>query len=199
MFRLGILAGAVGDRPRAVDLLREALQLHWALRNRRVVALCLQQLACAAVGVLDPADRTRLFAAVQALFDQLPDYLVPEHLLAAQRQGIESAQQALGEIKFSEAWLEGGRMPLQDVVHLALAAERAGASRPGDRRLSQREEQICQLVADGLTNREIAVRLGLSHHTVDNHLRRIFGKVGVSSRTSLAMWSVRQTATTPPT
>jgi len=83
-------------------------------------------------------------------------------------------------------------MPLHDVVQLALAAQRERTSASSDRRLSPREEQICELVADGLTNREIAVRLHLIHHTVDNHMRRIFGKVGVSSHTSLATWSVRQ-------
>ena len=57
--------------------------------------------------------------------------------------------------------------------------------------LTAREVQISRLVADDLTNREIGVRLGLSHHTIDNHLRRIFGKIGVSSRTGLAMWWVR--------
>src|SRR5262249_33968879 len=53
VFRLGILAGAVGDRSQAVSLLRQAVQLHWALRNRRVLALCLQQLACAGGGILE--------------------------------------------------------------------------------------------------------------------------------------------------
>jgi len=191
VFRLGVLAGASGDRKRAVALLREALHLHWDLRNRRMVALCLQQLACAATGVIEATDQARLFAAAQALFDQLPDYLLPEYLLAAQRQGIETTLQALGDIRFAEAWSEGGRMPLQDVVQRAFVDEKNSAAQSGRGHLSPREVQISQLVAEGLTNREIGVRLGLSYHTVDNHLRRIFSKVDVSSRTGLAMWSVR--------
>jgi DNA-binding CsgD family transcriptional regulator len=193
VFRLGILAGAGGDRNQAVALLRQAVQLHWALRNRRVLALCLQQLACAGVGILEATDQTRLFAAAQALIDQLPDYLLPEYLLAAQRRGIDATRLTLGELRFAEAWLEGGRTALGEIVQLALGLpdRRAGDLVTG-RRLSPREEQICRLVTHGLTNREIGVRLGLSHHTVDNHMRRIFDKVGVSSRTALAMWSVRQ-------
>jgi DNA-binding CsgD family transcriptional regulator/tetratricopeptide (TPR) repeat protein len=195
VFRLGILTGAVGDRAQAVALLRQAVQLHWALRNRRVLALCLQQLACAGGGILEAADQARLFAAAQALFDQVPDYLLPEYLLAAQRQGIEATREALGELRFAEAWLEGGRMALANVVQLALGvAERRALDPVTGRRLSPREQQICRLIMRGLTNREIGVRLGLSHHTVDNHLRRIFDKVGVSSRTALAMWSVQHSA-----
>lgn len=49
--------------------------------------------------------------------------------------------------------------------------------------LSEREGQILGLVADGLTNREIAERLFLSRHTVESHIKRIYRKLAVSSRT----------------
>ena len=49
--------------------------------------------------------------------------------------------------------------------------------------LSEREGQILCLVADGLTNREIAERLFLSRHTVESHIKRIYRKLAVSSRT----------------
>ena len=191
IFRLGVIAGARGDRNQAIQLLRQSVELHWALRNRRVLALCLQQLACAGTGVLEADDQARLFAASTGLFEQLPDYVLPDYLLAAQRQGIEATREALGEVRFAEAWTDGRSLSLEHVVRLALGA---GAP-PGDGSqaagLTSRELQICRLVADGLTNREIDVRLGLSHHTVDNHLRRMFGKIGVSSRTGLATWSLR--------
>lgn len=49
--------------------------------------------------------------------------------------------------------------------------------------LSEREYQILHLVADGLTNREIAEQLFLSRHTVESHIKRIYRKLAVSSRT----------------
>jgi DNA-binding NarL/FixJ family response regulator len=51
--------------------------------------------------------------------------------------------------------------------------------------LSERERQVIQHLAGGMTNREIAQALGLSAHTVKNYLFRIFDKLGVSSRTEL--------------
>jgi ATP/maltotriose-dependent transcriptional regulator MalT len=52
--------------------------------------------------------------------------------------------------------------------------------------LSERELEVLQLIADGLKNQEIANRLYLSLHTVKIHARRIYAKLGVSSRTQAA-------------
>jgi ATP/maltotriose-dependent transcriptional regulator MalT len=52
--------------------------------------------------------------------------------------------------------------------------------------LTQQEQQIAQLAAQGLSNREIAERLYVSHRTVGCHLYRIFPKLGISSRTQLS-------------
>jgi DNA-binding CsgD family transcriptional regulator len=45
---------------------------------------------------------------------------------------------------------------------------------------------VARLVAEGLTNREVAGRLHVSHHTVNTHLRHVFEKLSVSNRTALA-------------
>jgi DNA-binding CsgD family transcriptional regulator len=52
--------------------------------------------------------------------------------------------------------------------------------------LTAQQEQIARLVAEGATNREIAARLGLSHRTVDHHLRNVFTRLGIRSRVELA-------------
>ena len=49
--------------------------------------------------------------------------------------------------------------------------------------LTPREHEVLVLVADGLRNRDVAARLGITEHTVKFHLAAIFGKLGVSSRT----------------
>lgn len=64
------------------------------------------------------------------------------------------------------------------------AEQPASASpQPLDDALSDREVQILRLVAQGLTNREIAEQIFLSRYTVEGHVRRIYSKLSVNSRT----------------
>src|SRR5579864_2943092 len=58
--------------------------------------------------------------------------------------------------------------------------------------LSRREREVAALVADGLTNREIAGRLFISERTVDGHLEHIREKLAVKSRAQVAAWFVAQ-------
>jgi DNA-binding NarL/FixJ family response regulator len=48
--------------------------------------------------------------------------------------------------------------------------------------LTDREEQILKLIADGLTNREISGHLSISESTVENHVHHIYAKLGISNR-----------------
>jgi DNA-binding CsgD family transcriptional regulator len=57
--------------------------------------------------------------------------------------------------------------------------------------LSEREQEILRLVAAGLSNQQIAYQLGISVNTVKVHLRNVFGKIGVASRTEATMYAVR--------
>ena len=60
----------------------------------------------------------------------------------------------------------------------------------GKSMLTPRESEVAQLVTEGLSNREIAVKLDLSEHTVKNYLFRIFDKTGVSSRVALVLYTM---------
>ncbi len=57
--------------------------------------------------------------------------------------------------------------------------------------LTTREHEVLALVADGLSNREVALALALSEHTVKFHLASIFGKLGVSTRTEAVQRGIR--------
>jgi DNA-binding NarL/FixJ family response regulator len=60
----------------------------------------------------------------------------------------------------------------------------------GEALLTRREQEIVPLVAQGLTNRDISSRLGLSEHTIKNHLFRIYEKLGISSRVELILYAI---------
>jgi len=63
------------------------------------------------------------------------------------------------------------------------------ALRRTDVPLTKREFEIIQLVARGLRNKAIAEKLSVSNGTVKTHLRTIFRKIALSSRTELAIWA----------
>jgi len=60
----------------------------------------------------------------------------------------------------------------------------------GRKLLTPREEQVVALVADGLSNRQVAEELNLSEHTIKKYLFRIFDKLGISSRVELVLYAV---------
>jgi DNA-binding NarL/FixJ family response regulator len=66
--------------------------------------------------------------------------------------------------------------------------------------LTRREEEIVDLLLRGMTNREMAMQLGLSEHTVKNYFFSIFEKVGVSTRVELLLYAMshRKPARTKP-
>ena len=68
-----------------------------------------------------------------------------------------------------------------------------------NRELSPREEEILMLVTQGLTNREIANRLGISWRTVDAYLRRVYRKINVRGRIEAVVWYMQHEKGDVPT
>jgi non-specific serine/threonine protein kinase len=58
--------------------------------------------------------------------------------------------------------------------------------------LTPREHQVAELVAEGLTNRQIAARLVVSQRTAETHVENILAKLGFTTRTHLAAWIIEQ-------
>jgi DNA-binding NarL/FixJ family response regulator len=82
---------------------------------------------------------------------------------------------------------------LLDAIRRAAAGGLAFGVRPGGGvALSGREREVVQLVVDGASNDEIGARLGISARTVESHLRRLFERLGVASRTELAARALRE-------
>jgi DNA-binding NarL/FixJ family response regulator len=61
-------------------------------------------------------------------------------------------------------------------------------STPGLNLLAERESQVAELVAEGLPNKGVAEKLGISEHTVSNYLFRIYNKLGISNRVELVLY-----------
>jgi DNA-binding NarL/FixJ family response regulator len=83
-----------------------------------------------------------------------------------------------------------GEAPLAPRAAAALLADRRSRT-SSDVELSPREREVLQLVLDGLANKQIARRLGISEKTVKGHLTNLFQRIGVSDRTQAALWAER--------
>jgi DNA-binding CsgD family transcriptional regulator len=88
---------------------------------------------------------------------------------------------------FEDAYSEGGKLSFDDAA--ALVSELGDArGRPsgGWAALTERERQVAEMAAQGLTNPEIAERLAVTRWTVKFHLAHVFPKLGVTRRSELA-------------
>jgi predicted ATPase/DNA-binding CsgD family transcriptional regulator len=112
---------------------------------------------------------------------------------------VATARARLGEAAFTAAWNEGNALTLQDALPLALeaptahvpatpvrarAVSRSGIPASSEQALTRREIEVLRLVAVGLTNPDIAEHLSLSIYTVQTHLRSVFSKIDVKTRTA---------------
>jgi non-specific serine/threonine protein kinase len=106
------------------------------------------------------------------------------------RQAAEHAAAELGSRRAGAASAAGSRIGLDGAVDYALnASEHFHAA--GREPLTHQEHAVAALVTDGLTNQQIARRLGISPRTVATHLERIRAKLGVGPRPALAAWFTR--------
>jgi DNA-binding NarL/FixJ family response regulator len=82
-----------------------------------------------------------------------------------------------------------GESPLAPRAAAELLADRR--ARPATVELTPREREVLGLVVDGLANKQIARRLGISEKTVKGHLTNLFQRIGVADRTQAALWAER--------
>jgi non-specific serine/threonine protein kinase len=169
---------------------RSALAKKHELGDTVGTAYCLEALGMLAVRQ-QRAERTAwLFGAADVLWDmagtRLGGTAIMEEL---HQQAVKAAQDVLGEGRYAALFRGGAAQPLDRIVGLATADDDelpAAPDLPGP--LTEREREIAVLVAEGMSNRDIARQLAIAKRTVDAHLGHIFAKLGISSRVRLATW-----------
>lgn len=128
------------------------------------------------------------------------DHPEPELVVQAFRAGargiftrydspFDALRKCIACVDSGQIWANAWQLNcLVDAVAQAPAVRLVNAK--GASLLSKREEEVVRLVAEGLSNQEIAQQLRLSNHTVKNHLFHIFDKLGISSRVELVLYAV---------
>ncbi len=194
LYILATLAQAERDHERARDLFAEGLVLSAELGNEADVAHCLEGLASVAGAEGSMARAARLWGAEEALLEKIEAAVytyVPDRSL--HRSQVAAARSQLEEKAFVAAWAEGRAMKLEQAIEYALdrsPTPETVAPEAYPAGLSAREVEVLRLVAQGMTNAEVAEELFISPRTVNWHLGSIYRKLGFSSRTEATRFAV---------
>jgi DNA-binding CsgD family transcriptional regulator len=180
-----------GDTSQAVALLAEGLALITELGDRRIIALALDGVAGLAIAWRQPERAARLFGAAAAL-REVTGLPIDPACLAAHDRNVTAGRASLGEDAFDAEWLAGAALPLPVAVAEATAVARAEPDQSGRFGLTPREIEVLKLLAEGLSDREIAESLFLSPRTVGWHVNHLLAKLDVPSRTAAATAAVRR-------
>ncbi|MFF3567700.1 ATP-binding protein [Nocardia jiangxiensis] len=115
-------------------------------------------------------------------------------MVSCHEQCVQSARHDLGDRGFDRAVRAGHAMTRDAAVGLALGdpPSPGGTPAPVSTALTRREEQVAQLVAQGMTNKQIAAKLVISQRTAQGHVEHILTKLGYTSRAQIAAWVVGQ-------
>jgi predicted ATPase/DNA-binding CsgD family transcriptional regulator len=188
--QVAMMAGeAAASKPRFVEALRIARQIDD--RITQYVLLSLLSWHAATSG--QPRQAAQLLGAAEVLGSGAGAGLAGPAMPHLARAN-EAAVEALGMSKFDAAYAAGRRMDREAALRLALGeSEHVGADTTGkDHRatgpLGKREVEVAELIAEGLTNKQIGTRLFISERTVATHVRNILDKLGFDSRTQIASW-----------
>ena len=200
---LGRIETQRGEMPAALTYYQQSLALNQQVGEKWMTPFNLEGLAgvVATQGALRWA--AQLWGAAEALREAID---VPR--LPVDRRGYEQAvttvRTQLGEEAFATAWAEGRTMsPEQALVapgQVALSAPTQGqrtlsptpASPPSyPDGLTTHEVEVLSVVAQGLTNEQVAERLVISPRTVDTHLTSIYSKIGISSRAAATRYAIK--------
>jgi DNA-binding CsgD family transcriptional regulator len=195
LHKLGQVSRSTGDLAAATARLAESLALQRELGNRQGIAECLAALAGTAAAAGHPERAARLFAASSALLEAIGVPLAPVDQAAFTRD-LDASRRRLGAAAWDRAWAEGLALSADEAIALVLTDDDAppadaGRRGAGSDRLSPREREVSRLIAQGLTNRQIARALSISEKTVGSHVDHIMTKLDLRSRTRIAVWATQ--------
>ena len=187
---LGLAAKSRGDKDAATTHLSRAISSLVTAGDATILGVALSTLG--GLTFHDDARRAVRFAAAAAAFrvrigGQYPAGTVAE-LDAIRARGIER----LGETECDSQWEAGLRLSPAAIVELIALHQRSDAAGT----LTPRQQEVAGLVAQGLTNAQIAARLQLSERTVENHVFNAISALGLHNRVQLATSVAQQSSIT---
>ena len=202
LMNLGDVAVLEGDLPAAESLATDALRRFEALGDRRGMGFATNNLGDVAMAAGRPQSAAEPFAQALAIFEEVGDQrdvaLALGNLGRAFVAGgdVDAGRRRLSEsLALAERLGDGRRI---EEARAALQATEPEAEAPvatgtpvAWATLTAREREVLGVLAEGLSNKEIAQRLDIAVSTVERHVAHVYEKLGVRGRVEAAAWQLR--------
>ncbi|MFG1687727.1 ATP-binding protein [Nonomuraea sp. NPDC049269] len=183
----GIAAWRVGDASGAYALELESIRLKRPFNDRLGLAMCVEVMAWIAAEQGENERAARLLGAVVNLWRSIGGplfgYLTDHHARCE-----EAVRRALPARTFDDAVHKGTALSLAALIELARREDAAAPEVAEPSPLTRREAEIAELVARGMSNKEIAAALVIAQRTAEGHVEHILAKLGFKSRAQIAVW-----------
>ncbi|WP_207892279.1 LuxR C-terminal-related transcriptional regulator [Streptacidiphilus pinicola] len=186
----GFLALIRGDLDQAEADLCESLAMKREFHDTLGLALTLEVLAWTAAAQGEDERAATLSGGA----DSLRQSIGAKHVITAPGDFQVTACKRLGEAAFDSAFARGRHLALDETLALALRehAQPAPAAPAQASLLTRRQREVAELVAAGLSNKEIAAKLVISLRTAEGHVESILTKLDFKTRTQIAHWVMQQ-------
>ena len=186
--RLGAASLRLGDLPRARAAYAESLRIAREMHEPIWIAWALLGATHLAAGDGRPETGARLLGAALAIRETTGEVVRRDDLEPTVRAALMSE-------RYASARARGASLPRDQMLAQAFAVlEPAAKSRvpsSGPQALTARERDVLRLLIDGLSDKEIAAKLGISRYTASNHVTAIRDKLGAPSRTAVVAIAIR--------
>jgi predicted ATPase/DNA-binding CsgD family transcriptional regulator len=203
LWALSVLQWLDGDPATATITAKASLEVRRRVEDEQFgVGLSLEALAWIACRERRDQRAAELLGASARLWRAMRASLsVFTRLEALHEACVRELGARLGPDAFEAAMARGAALSTEEAVALALEQQKPASPAPASgggavaAQLTRREREVAALIAEGLSNREIAARLVVAQRTAEGHVENILSKLGFTSRAQVAAW---MTAQAPP-
>ncbi len=194
LYNLGCSALRLGNAPVAAERYREVLGLSGVLGERHLISRVVDRVGAVLQLAGKPRQAVRFFGAAAAIREASGDTLFQDEDADLTARAVR-ARAALGEDAYTAAWESGHALPFAVAIEEAVRAAGSAAADRGvavvDFGLTARESEVLRLLADGVTDREIADAIFVARATASKHVAAVIAKLGVESRTAAVAFALR--------
>ncbi|MCO6004527.1 LuxR C-terminal-related transcriptional regulator [Actinoallomurus purpureus] len=201
---LSLLHWRRGDTADARAAATESIRLASPFDDPIALARAMEVLAWIIAAEGPPERAATLFGALDGLWRSFGGAPFP-YLRCYHDECVAKTREVLGAVAYGAAFQRGGLIPRARLLAYALGESAPDAPMTSDtlvttdgRRgtyLTHRERQIAELIAQGLSNKQIAARLLIAQRTAESHVEHVLGKLGFTSRAQIAAWVVQDRPT----